>query len=300
MPEPPRPRAAVEVLREKARALAPLVTSDLAWSFLAAVEELPSIGPRTLLRTKDRSRSYTREEAAALPESERSALEEAYYYTTHYGSPLAYVRPLELAAGAGVASVAGRRVLDYGFGTIGHLRLLASLGAEVTGIEVDPLLRALYSAPGDQGIIPGWKGPGGTLRLLHGFFPSDESVRRATGGGYDLIVSKNTLKKGFIHPVVPVGAAPDGEARCDRRRLPGGAPRGPGAGRQSAGLQPLTGAGPRRQAVHPLGRRANAFPALGGGVGAGMSSHPGVRLGGPFGIRPVDEEFTDLANARQR
>src|SRR5688572_32362821 len=28
-----------------------------------------------------------------------------------------------------------------------------------------------------------------------------------------------------------------------------------------------------------------------------MSKHPGVRLGGPFEIRPVDEEFTALVNA---
>jgi hypothetical protein len=31
-----------------------------------------------------------------------------------------------------------------------------------------------------------------------------------------------------------------------------------------------------------------------------MSKHPGVRLGGPFEIRPVDEEITARANARMR
>jgi hypothetical protein len=31
-----------------------------------------------------------------------------------------------------------------------------------------------------------------------------------------------------------------------------------------------------------------------------MSKHPGVRLGGPFEIRPIDEEFTERANARKR
>jgi hypothetical protein len=30
-----------------------------------------------------------------------------------------------------------------------------------------------------------------------------------------------------------------------------------------------------------------------------MSEHPGVRLGGPFEIRPVDEELTARANARK-
>ena len=31
-----------------------------------------------------------------------------------------------------------------------------------------------------------------------------------------------------------------------------------------------------------------------------MLKHPGVRLGGPFEIRPIDEEFTERVNARRR
>jgi hypothetical protein len=31
-----------------------------------------------------------------------------------------------------------------------------------------------------------------------------------------------------------------------------------------------------------------------------MLRHPGVRLGGPFEIRPIDEEITERANARRR
>ena len=31
-----------------------------------------------------------------------------------------------------------------------------------------------------------------------------------------------------------------------------------------------------------------------------MSKHPGVRLGGPFEIRPIDEEFSERVNARAR
>jgi hypothetical protein len=30
-----------------------------------------------------------------------------------------------------------------------------------------------------------------------------------------------------------------------------------------------------------------------------MSKHPGVRLGGPFEIRPIDEELTERANVRR-
>ncbi len=30
-----------------------------------------------------------------------------------------------------------------------------------------------------------------------------------------------------------------------------------------------------------------------------MSKHPGVRMGGPFEIRPLDEAFTEIVNARK-
>jgi SAM-dependent methyltransferase len=110
---------------------------------------------------------------------------------------------------AGLESVAGRKILDFGYGTIGQLRLLAGLGADITGVDVDPLLRALYSAPGDQGVVKGRRGHDGRLRLIDGRFPADKAVQAAVGGGYDLILSKNTLKRGYVHPERPV----------DKRRL---------------------------------------------------------------------------------
>src|SRR5262249_38653107 len=121
-----------------------------------------------------------------------------------YGSPLAYALPLEVLGRAGVADVAGRKVLDFGYGTVGHLRLLAALGADVTGVDVDPMLPALYAGPRDQGLIRGHGGPGGRLRLIDGRFPADPAVARAVGGGYDLVLSKNTLKRGYVHPAGPV------------------------------------------------------------------------------------------------
>jgi hypothetical protein len=51
--------------------------------------------------------------------------------------------------------VAGTRILDFGYGTIGHLYLLGSLGADAVGVDVDPLLPALYSQPKDQDRVPG-------------------------------------------------------------------------------------------------------------------------------------------------
>jgi len=65
-----------------------------------------------------------------------------------------------------VTSVDGKRILDFGYGTVGHLRLLASLGADMVGVEVDPLLRALYSAPGDQGAIARARQPGVPLQKV--------------------------------------------------------------------------------------------------------------------------------------
>ena len=58
-------------------------------------------------------------------------VDERLYYTTRYGSSLAYSRPLELLAGSGLKDIANKRILDYGYGAIGHLRLLVSLGAGV-------------------------------------------------------------------------------------------------------------------------------------------------------------------------
>ena len=127
-----------------------------------------------------------------------------FYYTTKYGSPLAYVRPFDLLGQSGLETMEGHRVFDFGYGTIGHLRLLASLGADVTGVDVDPLLTALYSQPEDQGPVKNGRGQTGRVRLIEGRFPADQAVTTAVGKGFDLIISKNTLKKGYVHPERPV------------------------------------------------------------------------------------------------
>src|SRR5208282_3848905 len=43
-------------------------------------------------------------------------------------------------------------------------------------------------------------GRDGELRLLFGAFPKDPAMRQAVGGGYDLFLSKNVLKRGYVHP----------------------------------------------------------------------------------------------------
>jgi hypothetical protein len=124
--------------------------------------------------------------------------DEDMYYNTRYGGAPSYARPLDLLAEAGVALGPGTRLLDFGYGYIAHMRLLAQLGVDATGVDVEPMLRPLYSRPGDQGPF----GPG-QVRLLTGHFPSDAALVETVGTGYDLILSKNTLKHGYIHPDRP-------------------------------------------------------------------------------------------------
>jgi hypothetical protein len=191
-------------LADDARACAPLCRSKLAAEFLGGVSRLPAIAPRTVAFDSARTHYWSASEYAALPADQRAPLVtrelgESFYYSTRYGSPIAYARPLEILGAHGLTSVAGRRLADFGYGAIGHLRLLAGLGAQVTGIEVDPLLRALYSWPGDQGAIGR-----GSVRLENGQWPAEAALAREVGEGYDLFISKNTLKNGYLHPAEAV------------------------------------------------------------------------------------------------
>jgi SAM-dependent methyltransferase len=204
----------VAQLRREARALEPLVASPLARSLLGAAPRLPAVAPRQLFLDEANRTYLTEAEVRPIGDERRRALkpvpvDETFYYTTKYGSPMAYARPIDLLGRSGWDDLSGRKVLDFGYGTIGHLRLLAALGADVVGVDVDPLLNALYAAPEDQGLVRNPRGRSGSIRLIHGRFPADEAVRTAVGGGYDLIVSKNTLKRGYVHP----------ERQVDPRRL---------------------------------------------------------------------------------
>ena len=198
-----------ERMRAEAKALPPLVKTEAARRFLNAAESLPAVAPRTLYQDTTAQRWYGAGEARSLADTARARMrprevDESFYYDTRYGTPLAYARALDLVAQAGLADFAGAKILDFGYGTIGHLRLLASLGAEVSGVEVDPMLRALYSEPGDQGVVRGRHGRDGRVTLFHGHWPGDAPLRNAAGGGYGLFMSKNTLKNGYIHPERPV------------------------------------------------------------------------------------------------
>ncbi len=198
-PEAKEKPGAVAKIRRDAEALGPVVGSALAKEFLNRTAALAEVAPRTIFHDADKTAYYSEKEASDLPEAQRAALasreiDAGFYYNTRYGSPLAYARPLDLVAASGIDTLKGRKVLDFGYGTIGHLKLMAAMGAEVVGVEVDPMLRAIYSWPEDQDQV----------RLHHGRFPADADVTTAIGSNYDLFLSKNVLKRGYLKPEKPV------------------------------------------------------------------------------------------------
>lgn len=180
--------------------------------FLKLTRILPRIAPRKLFVRPDKSKYYTEEEAQKETEEIRKTLlpydvDEDKYYNTNFGSPLSYSRPLDVLFMHDLRLPPASKVLDFGYGYIGHLRLLAMRGVHATGVDVWPLLPVLYSFPGDQGevdVAEGIRGQKGSVRLLHGRFPAETDVVSAIGTGYRLVISKNVLKKGYIHPDRPV------------------------------------------------------------------------------------------------
>ncbi|MFN0131752.1 MAG: hypothetical protein ACKVW3_04345 [Phycisphaerales bacterium] len=175
-------------------------------AFIRAAESLPDPGTRVVWRSKDRAKAFSDAEYQQLPEAHKADLtkrecDASFYYQTGYGTPIIYARPLELAARAGDGTIRGKKVLDFGYGMIGQLRMLASLGCDVQGIEVEPLLRALYSQPMDTGEIACGDGTKGRLTLHHARWPGEKAD--VVGGGHDLFITKNVLKRGYIHPERP-------------------------------------------------------------------------------------------------
>jgi hypothetical protein len=62
----------------------------------------------------------------------------------------------------------------------------------------------MYSDPGDTGTITrcesAGKGRNGSVKLIFGQFPAEAATVAEAGTGYDIFISKNTLKRGYIHP----------------------------------------------------------------------------------------------------
>jgi len=189
----------ISQLKSEVAAIQPLIKSKLARDWLAGVDQLKEPAKRVVYRGADGD--FISESAAmALSDKDRDAMKRVelspeFYYYTKYGTPLAYVRIWDLAAANGLTELKGKAVADYGYGGVGQLQLSALMGAKAVGIDVDSLLPALYSEPSDAGTIGG-----GFVQMVNGFWPAGDGIAAKVGGGYDLFISKNTLKRGYVHP----------------------------------------------------------------------------------------------------
>lgn len=203
--------SSVELLRRDAALLLSTVQSPSVRQYLFNTNFAPVLEqPRVVYYNKASGEAFSPDDFANLSEARRKdftplTLDEKFYYHTRYGSPHAYARPFDLlcqaASAEGNCFGPGKRLLDFGNGGIVHLRLLAIMGMHATGVDVDPVLRAFFRSPEDQGKILGSEeNVIGFLQLEYGLWPADVALRQAVGGGYDFIISKNTLKKGYVHP----------------------------------------------------------------------------------------------------
>jgi len=208
--EAPRTATQLQLINE-ANALMPLASSDIGKLFLRATDSLPAVNTRIAYRDDNTREFFSTAEVQTMAAERQKKLskielDEYRYYYTKYGSPLAYLRTLDLAASLGLTDLKGVRILDIGYGSIGHLRLLASLGAYTVGVDPDSYLEALYSQSTDQGAVSParglYGGAGGTVTLAHGRWPKDAPIvdTVTSGGPYQLILSKNTLKRGYLKP----------------------------------------------------------------------------------------------------
>ncbi|MBL8745407.1 MAG: hypothetical protein JNK58_03520 [Phycisphaerae bacterium] len=221
-PAPAKPalKGAAKV-RADAEALAPLFPDGPARRFITAAttpEAVPTVGPRVLAYKKETRQWLTLEEANRLPVVEKTnwnetPCDETQYYETKYGSPLVYARVIEVAQAHGFdpqpPSDTPTAVMDFGYGTIGHLLIMGAMGIEPTGIDVDHFLEKIYAPERAAGRIKCLDARNSVaVNLINGQWPAQpeiaDQVRKIRPQGFDLITSKNTLKNGYLHPTQPV------------------------------------------------------------------------------------------------
>jgi hypothetical protein len=188
-----------EVMKRDVPAAQATVTSPWVKDVLAKAAELPPRSPRTVWRNKGKNAALTDAQYNALTADEKATftkeVEDDEVYYAKYSSPLAYARALDLAAKHGVDGIKGKSVVDFGYGDIGQLQMMARSGAEAVGVDVNSLLPALYAEPGDTGELGN-----GKVRIVDGRWPASEKTKALVGGPFDLFLSKNTLKRGYVHP----------------------------------------------------------------------------------------------------
>ena len=186
----PPPPPVLPELRRLAAQLEPTLESPWVKEWLHNVNQLKPVTPATWYCTKDKQRCVAKDPRD--PAFSARLVDDEYVYA-RITDPLGYARPFEVLAAAGFEPK-GKKVLDFGYGNLGQLLMLAPLGVEVHGIEIDALLPLATKA-----VV-------GKLKLHQGFFASDAKLVKELGGGYDLFLSKNTLKRGYVHPAEPKDA----------------------------------------------------------------------------------------------
>lgn len=198
----------LDQLHKDAEALRGVFQSPQAIQMLDQVESIPVIDERTIYVSYgpnpgyNQIKWYTQTQFDALVEDSREGLQAfevdaSRYYSTFYGTPLVYARVLDLAHEyAPQFKVDGARILDLGYGQLGQLRLWAQMGADVVGVEVDPILSAMYDGCEAIGDIE----HAGSVHLLECAWPNEDDCRHRVSSGYDLIVSRNLLKRGYVKP----------------------------------------------------------------------------------------------------
>jgi hypothetical protein len=201
-------------LAEEAERVREVVTQQAVVEWLGKAKELPEVEGQTLFvgpRVEggfDRE-VYTPRQARDLSEEDLAEFRAVTYgperyYATNYGSPIAYATALACAADAGIESFAFKRILDIGYGQIGQLEMLARCGAEVDGVEVDPVVHLLYASTRLTDTVVAEDGTRGRVSLHCGQWFRDWNFRKSVGKGYDLILARNVLKRGYVHPEEPM------------------------------------------------------------------------------------------------
>lgn len=189
-----------------------LPASPLVQSFADEAERLRPqfVGNTFVTRFLDEARRLpARPDRTVLVDGAPRTFDEEFYYAARWGTPLAYARALDLATTHGARSTSGARWLDFGFGAPGHLQMLGRLGLDVTGVDVDAPGRSLYTDPSDFEVAPG------RLRLAYGHWPRDPATREAVGRAFDVVIAKNVLKRGHIHPARDTGRKPFVDLQVD-------------------------------------------------------------------------------------
>lgn len=170
------PGSVIAELAKEIENVRPFVTGTWTRAWIEEVAKLDAVQPKKI-RIKERE----------------VLVDESLFYKGRYGSPLSYTRALDIAEKHGFSPKEGAKVFDFGYGSIGHLQMLAQMGLEVTGVDVDPLLPIMYAM--NSGVHKK-----GRIQLLDGRFPAEDELVQRAGSDYDLFLSKNTLKRGYIHP----------------------------------------------------------------------------------------------------